>query len=59
MERKYSRALKFSVFGDYCQRGEGIKPRAKGPHHHYFKKFWNEVLFGNFQLVSLKVNFKN
>jgi hypothetical protein len=24
--------------------GENIKPKAKGPHHHHFKKFRNEDL---------------
>jgi hypothetical protein len=28
---------KFFVFGDSCQRGESIRPKAKGPHHHIFK----------------------
>jgi hypothetical protein len=23
-----------SVFGDSCKGGEGIKPKAKGPHYH-------------------------
>jgi hypothetical protein len=30
--------------------GESIKPKAKGPHHH-FKKFRNKVLIDIFQLV--------
>jgi hypothetical protein len=28
---------KFFVFGDSCQRGKSIRPKAKGPHHHIFK----------------------
>jgi hypothetical protein len=28
--------------------GESIKPKAKGPHHHHFKFFRNEVLIGIF-----------
>jgi hypothetical protein len=28
--------------------GESIMPKAKGPHHHHFKKFQNEVLIGIF-----------
>jgi hypothetical protein len=35
--------------------GERIKPKAKGPHHH-FKKNRNEVLIGIFQLVSTSIN---
>jgi hypothetical protein len=27
-----------------------IKPKAKGPHHHHFKKIRNEVLIGIFQI---------
>jgi hypothetical protein len=27
-----------SVFGDSCQRGRNIKPKAKGPHQHQFSK---------------------
>jgi hypothetical protein len=34
--------------------GENIKPKAKGPHHH-FKKFQNEILIGKFQLVYLQL----
>jgi hypothetical protein len=30
--------------------GESIKPKAKGPHHHHFKKFRNEVLIGIFSI---------
>jgi hypothetical protein len=28
--------------------GENIKPKAKGPHHHHFKKFLNKVLIDIF-----------
>jgi len=27
-----------SVFGDSCQRGRKVEPKAKGPHHHQFQK---------------------
>jgi hypothetical protein len=30
--------------------GENIKPKAKGPHHHHFKKIQNKVLIGIFQI---------
>jgi hypothetical protein len=30
--------------------GESIKPKAKGPHHHHFKKFRNKVLIGIFSI---------
>jgi hypothetical protein len=30
--------------------GENIKPKAKGPHHHYFKNFQNEVLIDIFHI---------
>jgi hypothetical protein len=32
-----------SVFGDSCQRGRKVEPKAKGPHHHLMLKY-------NFQL---------
>jgi hypothetical protein len=35
--------------------GENIKPKAKGPHHH-FKNFQNEVLIDIFQLVHFQIN---
>jgi hypothetical protein len=45
---------------------ENIKPKAKGPHHHNFKKIRNEVLFDIFhidiyvmaisQLVSISID---
>jgi hypothetical protein len=57
MREKVSRALKFSVFGLNAKEGENIKPKAKGPHHH-FKKIQNEFfnwcifqLVSNFQLI--------
>jgi hypothetical protein len=34
--------------------GENIKPKAKGPHHH-FKKIRNEFLIGKFQLVYFQL----
>jgi hypothetical protein len=30
--------------------GENTKPKAKGPHHHHFKKNRNKVLIGTFQI---------
>jgi hypothetical protein len=30
--------------------GEDIKPKAKGPHHQHFKKFWNKVLIDVFHI---------
>jgi hypothetical protein len=30
--------------------GENIKPKAKGPHHHNFKKNQNEVLIDIFHI---------
>jgi hypothetical protein len=30
--------------------GESIKPKAKGPHHHNFKNFRNEVLIDVFHI---------
>jgi hypothetical protein len=35
--------------------GESIKPKAKGPYHH-FKKIRNEVLIGILQLVSISID---
>jgi hypothetical protein len=35
--------------------GESIKPKAKGPHHH-FKKIRNEFLIGKFQLVYFSIS---
>jgi hypothetical protein len=34
-ERKCKRALKFSVFVINAKGGESIKPKEKGPHHHF------------------------
>jgi hypothetical protein len=39
-----SRSLRFLAIN--AKGGENIKPKAKGPHHHYFKHFQNEVLIG-------------
>jgi hypothetical protein len=39
--------------------GENIKPKAKGPHHHHFKKFRNEVLIDIFHIVSMSWKFLN
>jgi hypothetical protein len=30
--------------------GENIKPKAKGPHHHHFKKNRNKALISIFQI---------
>jgi hypothetical protein len=35
--------------------GQSIKPKAKGPHHH-FKKFRNEVLIDIFQFVFISID---
>jgi hypothetical protein len=40
-----------SVFGNSCQRGRNIKPKAKGPHHHQFQNFQNKVF--NWYLVGI------
>jgi hypothetical protein len=37
-ERKYLRAIKFSILAINAKGGESIKPKAKGPHHHFFSK---------------------
>jgi hypothetical protein len=50
------RALKFSVLALNAKGGESIKPKAKGPHHHHFKKFRNEVLISNFQSVYFSIS---
>jgi hypothetical protein len=36
--RKYFEGSNDSVFGDSYQRGRKYEPKAKGPHHHQFKK---------------------
>jgi hypothetical protein len=47
-----------SVFGDSCQRGRKYEPKAKGPHHHQFSKFFS-FSKSIFKLVSyLWYNFK-
>jgi hypothetical protein len=38
-----------------AKEGENIKPKAKGPHHH-FKKFQNEVLIRKFQLIYFSIS---
>ena len=35
---RYLEGSNDSVFGDSCQRGRKIEPKAKGPHHHQFQK---------------------
>ena len=53
MGRKYWRALKVSVFGDQCQRGENLKPKAKGPHHQLQKfDLFTKVCFSNWYLLK-------
>jgi hypothetical protein len=32
--------------------GENIKPKAKGPHHHNFKKFQNKALIDIWQFLN-------
>jgi hypothetical protein len=44
MGENVKRALKRLRFGDSCQRGRNIKPKAKGPHHHT-----------NFEILKIKV----
>jgi hypothetical protein len=44
---KVKMALNVSSFGDSCQRGEDIKPKAKGPHHQ-FQKIQNTALIDIF-----------
>jgi hypothetical protein len=44
------------VLAIHAKGGESIKPKAKGLHHHHFKKFWNEVFnwfFLNWYLFQL------
>jgi hypothetical protein len=49
--RKYKRALKFSVLVINAKGGESIKPKAKGPHHH-FKKCLFQLVF-EFILIGI------
>jgi hypothetical protein len=45
------RGLSTSLFlAINAKGGENIKPKAKGPHHHYFKNFQNEVLIDIFHI---------
>ena len=50
MGRKYKWLTKSPFLAINAKGGESIKPKAKGPHHHHFNKFRNEVLIGIFQL---------
>jgi hypothetical protein len=54
LEEKVIGLSKDFVFGDYCQRGRNIKPKAKGPHHHQISKFLKVVYF---KLIYLKEDF--
>jgi hypothetical protein len=47
--QKGSKVLRF--FAINAKGGENIKPKAKGPHHHHFKKNRNKLMYS--QLVSL------
>jgi hypothetical protein len=46
------RALKFSVLAINAKEGESIKPKAKGPHHH-FKKFHKCLFQLVFEFISI------
>jgi hypothetical protein len=54
-EKVFKGSQKSSFLAINAKGGESIKPKAKGPHHH-FKKFRNEVLFGILQLVFISIN---
>jgi hypothetical protein len=43
-----SQSLRF--FSINAKGGEDIKPKAKGPHHHHFKKIRNKVLIDDFHI---------
>jgi hypothetical protein len=45
--------LKSPFLAINAKGGENIKPKAKGPHHHYFKKIRNKVLIDIFTLLSM------
>jgi hypothetical protein len=47
-EKIFKELSKSLFFAINAKGGESIKPKAKGPHHHYFKKFRNEVLIDIF-----------
>jgi hypothetical protein len=47
--KKGSQSLRFLAIN--AKGGENIKPKAKGSHHHHFKKIRNVILIGIFQLV--------
>jgi hypothetical protein len=36
--------------------GENIKPKAKGPHHHHFKKFRNERFYWYSQMFCFSIS---
>jgi hypothetical protein len=44
-----------SIFGDSCQRGRNIKPKAKEPHHHQFSKVFKEVFIWYKMLIYFKI----
>jgi hypothetical protein len=51
MGRKVRKGLQRSPFlAINAKGGENIKPKAKGPHHHKFKHFRNEVLTDIFHI---------
>jgi hypothetical protein len=45
MGEKVKRALKRLRFWRLMPKGENIKPKAKGPHHHQFKKNFSIDIF--------------
>jgi hypothetical protein len=63
--RKYKGLTKVSIFGDSCQRGRNIKPKAKGPHPPNFLNCVLKIFIGifqigmcQFQMVSIKTLLK-
>jgi hypothetical protein len=38
--------------------GENIKPKAKGPHHHNFKKFQNKAQYLEVHFLKIGIYFK-
>jgi hypothetical protein len=48
--RKYQGLSTSPFLAINAKVGENIKPKAKGPHHHHFKKFRNKVLIDDFHI---------
>jgi hypothetical protein len=51
MERKFIGLSKSPFLAINAKGGENIKPKAKGPQNHNFKKIWNEVLIDIFHII--------